>query len=97
MKDVSTRPDEPGEVPLTVDFFQGELLGLPNETEDHKPGNQIEPGVETDYNQSQRIVPQENLARVHLQAPVAVMTPSIRGNVMLRIPAIEFVSEISMR
>ena len=33
---------------LTVDFFQGELLGLADETEDHAPGHEVEPSVETD-------------------------------------------------
>lgn len=34
---------------LTVQLFQGELLGLSYETEDHKPGHEIESGVETDW------------------------------------------------
>ena len=33
---------------LTVDFFQGELLGLADETEDQAPGDEVEPSVETD-------------------------------------------------
>ena len=33
---------------LTVDFFQGKLLGLADETEDHAPGDEVEPSVETD-------------------------------------------------
>ena len=33
---------------LTVQFFQSELLGLADETEDHKPGDKVEPSVETD-------------------------------------------------
>jgi hypothetical protein len=33
---------------LTVQFFQRELLRLPHKTEYHKPGDEVEPGVETD-------------------------------------------------
>jgi len=31
-----------------VDFFQGKLLGLADETEDHAPGDEVEPSVETE-------------------------------------------------
>jgi hypothetical protein len=47
-KYVSGRPDESDEVALTIQLFQGELLGLSDETEDHKPGDQIEPSVKPD-------------------------------------------------
>lgn len=33
---------------LTVQFFQGELFGFSDETEDHEPGDEVETGVETD-------------------------------------------------
>jgi hypothetical protein len=32
----------------TVNLFQGELLGLSDETEDHEPGDKVEPSIETD-------------------------------------------------
>ena len=35
---------------LTVQFFQGELLGFSDEAEDHEPRDKIESGVEADYN-----------------------------------------------
>lgn len=44
-RDVNARPDELGEASLTIQFFQGELLGLTDETEDHKPGDKVEPGI----------------------------------------------------
>ena len=47
-RDVSRMPGEPVEVSLTVYLFQGELLGLSDETEDHKPGDKVEPSIETD-------------------------------------------------
>jgi hypothetical protein len=47
-KPVSGRPHEPGEVLLTVDLFQGELLGLSDETEDHEPSDKVEPSIEAD-------------------------------------------------
>ena len=34
---------------LTVQLLQGELLGFSNETEDHKPGDKVEPSIETDW------------------------------------------------
>ena len=33
---------------LTVKFFKGQTLGLSDKAEDHKPGDEIEPGVEPD-------------------------------------------------
>ena len=35
------------EVELTVDFFQSKLLSLSLKTEDHDPGEKIEPSVAT--------------------------------------------------
>lgn len=46
--DVSGRPDESGEISLTVQLFQGKLLRLSDETKDHKPGEKIEPSIKTD-------------------------------------------------
>ena len=33
---------------LTVDFFQGELLGLSHEAEYHKPRHEVQSSIETD-------------------------------------------------
>ena len=49
VKDVSGRQGDQGEVSLTVYLFQGELLGFSNKTEDHEPGDKIEPRVETNW------------------------------------------------
>lgn len=46
-RSISGRPRESIEGSLTVYFFQGKLLGLSNETENHEPSDQIEPRVET--------------------------------------------------
>ena len=48
MRNVSGRPHESSGVLLTVNFFQGELLGLSDETEDHEPSNKVEASIETD-------------------------------------------------
>lgn len=45
-RDVSRRADQTREVLITVYFFQGELLGLADETEDHEPGDEVEARVE---------------------------------------------------
>lgn len=34
--------------PLTVQLLKRELFGLPDETEDHAPSDEVETGVETD-------------------------------------------------
>jgi hypothetical protein len=48
VRNVSGRPHESSGVLLTVNFFQGELLGLSDETEDHEPSDKVKPGIETD-------------------------------------------------
>lgn len=35
---------------LTVDFLQSQLLSLADKAEDHEPGDQVEAGVEADWN-----------------------------------------------
>lgn len=35
---------------LTVQFFQSQLFCLSYETEYHKPGDQVEAGIKSDYN-----------------------------------------------
>jgi hypothetical protein len=76
---------------LTVEFFESELLGLADEAEDHAPCDEVETGVETDWNSCQRCFLREIPAVMRricdLQAPVAVMTVVIRGNVRPKIPA----------
>lgn len=36
-------------VSLTIQFFQCQLFGFADETEDHEPGNQIESSIESDW------------------------------------------------
>jgi anti-sigma-K factor RskA len=45
-RDVSRRADQTPEILLTVYFFQGELLSLADETEDHEPSDEVEARVE---------------------------------------------------
>jgi len=47
-RNISGRPHEPSGVLLTVNFFQGELLSLSDETEDHEPSDKVKPSVEPD-------------------------------------------------
>ena len=47
-RDVSVALDDQSQGQLTVQFFQGELLGLSDKAEDHEPGNKVEPSIETD-------------------------------------------------
>ena len=37
---------------LTVQLFQGKLLGFSDETEDHEPSDEIQPRIETDWTSS---------------------------------------------
>lgn len=36
-----------GEILLTIQLLKSQLLGLPDETEYHKPSDKVESGVET--------------------------------------------------
>jgi hypothetical protein len=47
-KDVSYILNELIKGALTVQFFESQLFGLSDETEDHEPGDEIEASVETD-------------------------------------------------
>ena len=46
---------------LTVQFFQRELLGFSDETEDHEPGEKVQAGVETDWIEAQRWISRGDL------------------------------------
>lgn len=80
-------------VSLTVQLFQGELLGFSNEAEDHEPGNEVETGVEADYSCGQYAIITV-LGGGYLHAPVGVMTVFMRGKVKLRTPAANNISQI---
>ena len=45
--------------PLTVQFFQGKLLGFSDEAEDHEPSDQVQTGVETNWIGAQRFTLRE--------------------------------------
>jgi hypothetical protein len=48
IRNVSGRSDRPNKILLTVQFFQGQLLGLSDEAEDHEPGDEVKASIETD-------------------------------------------------
>lgn len=45
----SGRTRQTNEALLTVNFFQGELLGLADEAEDHEPSDEIQSCVEANW------------------------------------------------
>lgn len=73
---------------LTVQLLQREFLGLPDETEDHAPRDEVEPRVERDCIVQHSVpVPSRKDGGRDSQAPVGVMTVCIRGNVSPSTPA----------
>lgn len=47
---------------LTVQLFQGELLGLSDEAEDHEPSDKVKTSVETDYSWGQCSITRQDSA-----------------------------------
>lgn len=81
---------------LTVQLFQGELFGFSDEAEDHKPSDEVETGVETDYSCGQYLI-KVIIVGGYLHAPVGVMTVFMRGKVKLRMPATNNVSQTELQ
>lgn len=69
-------PDQSNELPglgLTVQFLQGQLLGFSDKTEDHEPGDEVEPSIETDYgrwsaNRTRRRIQQKFTYKLQLES-----------------------------
>lgn len=71
---------------LTVELFQGELLGLADKAENHAPGNEVKTGIKADY-RTELAEAQIEGNGLYVQAPVEVMTVLMRGKVKPRTPA----------
>ena len=73
---------------LTIKFLEGKLFGLPDEAEDQAPSNEIQPGIETDWELELDLSACGRLAGLlNSHAPVGVNVCSRSGKVKLRIPA----------